>query len=192
MPRNQYRNASGGLRDASKPGGVRLSPRAEAFLSKMKAKGGRSSKSLMARGIGEGKENHERHNPLIGLGKPARRAQQACVDLLSDALEEALKGRITSAAIVVCMDDGIGTVMAGKNGGALNIGCDDLKLKIHAAMFEDGNVGQVQEQDREGAVSDVTSPEQRAYARLSPIGMRALVCEADTGVCSTRAFRAAR
>ena len=66
--------------------------------------------------------------------------QQSCVDLLSDALEEALKGRISSIAIVVCMDDGIATVMAGKNGGALNVGCDDLKHKIHAAMFVDGNV----------------------------------------------------
>jgi hypothetical protein len=66
--------------------------------------------------------------------------QRSCVELLTDALEEAVKGRITSVAIVVCMDDGIATVMAGKNGGALNIGCDDLKKKIHAAMFEDGNV----------------------------------------------------
>ena len=65
--------------------------------------------------------------------------QQACVDLLADALEEATKGRISSVAIVVCMDDGIATVMAGKNGGALNIGCDDLKLKIHGTIFEDGN-----------------------------------------------------
>jgi hypothetical protein len=66
--------------------------------------------------------------------------QQACVDLLSDALEEAVKGRISSVALVVCMDNGIATVMAGVNGGALNIGCDDLKMKIHAEMFEDGNV----------------------------------------------------
>lgn len=66
--------------------------------------------------------------------------QQACVDLLSDALEEAVKGRISAVAIVVCMDEGIATVMAGKNGAALNIGCDDLKHKIHAAMFDDGNV----------------------------------------------------
>lgn len=81
--------------------------------------------------------------PLIGLGAPALdESQQACVELLTDALDEALKGRITSVAIVVCMDDGIATVMAGKNGGALNIGCDDLKHKIHAAMFEDGNVAQ--------------------------------------------------
>lgn len=66
--------------------------------------------------------------------------QQACVDLLTDALEEAMKGRVSSIAMVVCMDGGIATVMAGINGLALNIGCDDLKLKIHAEMFEDGNV----------------------------------------------------
>ena len=66
--------------------------------------------------------------------------QQACVDLLSDALEEAMKGRITSVAIVVCMDDGIAPVMAGKNGVALNIGLDQLKHQIRCAMFEDGNV----------------------------------------------------
>lgn len=65
--------------------------------------------------------------------------QQGCIDVLTDALEEAMKGRITSLALVVCMDDGIATVMAGKNGGALNIGCDDLKKKIHAAMFDDHN-----------------------------------------------------
>ena len=78
---------------------------------------------------------------IIRPEKPAfDEMQQGCIDLLSDALEEAMKGRITSVAIVVCMDNGIATVMAGKNGGALNIGCDDLKKKIHAAMFEDGNV----------------------------------------------------
>ena len=62
--------------------------------------------------------------------------EKDCVEILSDALEEATKGRINSVALVVCMDDGIATVMGGKNGGALNIGCDDLKKKIHAAMFE--------------------------------------------------------
>lgn len=67
--------------------------------------------------------------------------QRDCVEVLADALEEANRGRISSVAVVVCMDDGIATVMAGKNGGALNIGCDDLKKKIHAAMFEDGNTG---------------------------------------------------
>lgn len=66
--------------------------------------------------------------------------QQACVDLLTDALEEAMKGRISSVAIVVCMDDGIGTNMAGTNGVALNIGCDKLKREILEAIFVDGNV----------------------------------------------------
>lgn len=80
------------------------------------------------------------HPLIIEAPKQFTEDQQACVDLLTDALEEAMKGRIASVAIVVCMDGGIATVMAGKNGGALNIGCDDLKRKIHAAMFEDGNV----------------------------------------------------
>lgn len=77
---------------------------------------------------------------ILPTTKPLDEARQACVDMLTDALEEAVKGRISSVALVVCMDDGIATVMAGKNGGALNVGCDDLKKKIHAAMFEDGNV----------------------------------------------------
>jgi len=74
---------------------------------------------------------------ILPVSKPLDEMQQNCVDVLTDALEEAVKGRISSVALVVCMDDGIATVMAGKNGGALNIGCDDLKMKIHAAMFED-------------------------------------------------------
>jgi hypothetical protein len=79
--------------------------------------------------------------PVILAAQPVFSPEQkSCIELLADALEEANKGRITSVALVVCMDDGIATVMAGKNGGALNIGCDDLKKKIHAAMFEDGNV----------------------------------------------------
>ena len=82
--------------------------------------------------------------PLILDANTYNEDQIACIDLLMDALEEARKGRITSAAIVVCMDDGIATVMAGKNGGALNVGCDDIKRKIHAAMFEDGNVASKQ------------------------------------------------
>lgn len=75
---------------------------------------------------------------IIPVARPSIKLdekQQNCVDVLSEALEVALAGRISSVALVVCMDDGIATVMAGTNGGALNIGCDDLKLKIHAEMF---------------------------------------------------------
>lgn len=79
--------------------------------------------------------------PTIFPAPPAlNEMQQACVDLLTDALEEAMKGRISSVAIVVCMDDGIGTNMAGTNGLALNIGCDKLKREILEAIFVDGNV----------------------------------------------------
>lgn len=74
--------------------------------------------------------------PVPGLNP----MQQACVSLLTDALEEAMKGRISSIAIVVCMDEGIGTNMAGTNGLALNIGCDKLKREILEAIFVDGNV----------------------------------------------------
>lgn len=84
--------------------------------------------------------NGNKRPTLLGSGVTLTLEQQSCVDLLTDALEEAMKGRINSLAIVVCMEEGIATVMAGKNGGALNIGCDNLKHKIHAAMFEDGNV----------------------------------------------------
>lgn len=78
--------------------------------------------------------------PLISATPPLDDMRKACVELLADALEEATKGRIRAVAIVVCMDDGIATVMAGRDGAALNIGCDDLKSKIHGAMFTDGNV----------------------------------------------------
>lgn len=72
---------------------------------------------------------------IIG-SKILGKAEQQCVDILTDALDEAMKGRITSVALVVCMDDGIATIMAGSNGGALNLGCDDLKGKIHAEIFK--------------------------------------------------------
>lgn len=79
-------------------------------------------------------------NLIMPKGVVLGQNERDCVEVLTDALDEATRGRINSVALVVCMDAGIATVMAGKNGGALNLGCDDLKLKIHGAMFEDGNV----------------------------------------------------
>jgi uncharacterized protein YaiI (UPF0178 family) len=84
---------------------------------------------------------HNGSSVILPARPPLDESRQSCIDLLADALDEATKGKIKSVAIVVCMDDGLATVMAGKDGAALNIGCDDLKKKIHAAMFEDGNVG---------------------------------------------------
>ena len=82
-------------------------------------------------------------NPTLIMPDPGpslTKEQQDCVDVLSNALEEALKGNITTVGVVACFLDGIAATMAGKNGAALNIACDHLKRQIYGAMFEDGNV----------------------------------------------------
>ena len=65
--------------------------------------------------------------------------QRACVDLLQETLELALEGKVTSIGIIACLDGGYATVMAGKQAGDLNLGCDSLKGKIISAV-EEGNV----------------------------------------------------
>jgi hypothetical protein len=66
--------------------------------------------------------------------------QQACIDVLTDALEEAMKGRISSLALIVCMEDGIAPVMAGKNAGGLALGCLHLLREIDDEIFQKGNL----------------------------------------------------
>jgi hypothetical protein len=70
---------------------------------------------------------------------PLTEAQQACVDLLSEAYEEAKRGKVLSIGMVVCMEAGFATVMAGRGAADLNLGCDDLKRKILDAVTQ-GNV----------------------------------------------------
>lgn len=70
-------------------------------------------------------------------------SQQACVDVLTDALEEAMKGKITSLALVVCMEDGIAPIMAGTQAGDLMLGIEQLKHNIRAEIFDRGNVAKV-------------------------------------------------
>jgi hypothetical protein len=67
-------------------------------------------------------------------------SQQACVDALTDALEEAMKGKITSLALVVCMADGIAPIMAGTQAGDLMLGIERIKQNILAEIFDRGNV----------------------------------------------------
>lgn len=76
--------------------------------------------------------------PFIGRA-PLTEGQQACVDLLKEALAEAERGNIGSIGIVVCMKTGFATVMAGTQAADLNLGCDDLKRKILDAVLG-GNV----------------------------------------------------
>ncbi len=72
-----------------------------------------------------------------GMFVPLTEAQQACVDLLAEALEEAKLGRIQSIGIVACMKTGYACVMAGTGAADLNLGCDSLKRKILDAVEND-------------------------------------------------------
>jgi hypothetical protein len=56
--------------------------------------------------------------------------QKAVVELLKEALAQALEGHVTSIGIVVCMEKGYAHVMAGRQAADLNLGCDSLKLSI--------------------------------------------------------------
>ena len=60
--------------------------------------------------------------------------QVACVDLLKEALAQALEGNVHGLAIVLCMNGGWATNIAGNRPGDLNLGCDDLKGKILDAV----------------------------------------------------------
>ena len=74
---------------------------------------------------------------LNGAGKSILdENQQACVDLLKEALQEAEAGRVYTIGIAVCLKGGFATVMAGSRAGDLNLACDDLKAQILAAVSE--------------------------------------------------------
>lgn len=73
------------------------------------------------------------------LRTPLNESQAACVDLLKEALAEALEGKINSIAIVVCMKGGFANVMAGTQAADLHLGAADLQRKILDAVTS-GNV----------------------------------------------------
>ena len=73
---------------------------------------------------------------IIGGKPPLNEDQIAIVDLLKETLAQALEGNFTTIGIVVCMPEGFASVMSGRDAGSLNLACDDLKYKIHAAVTE--------------------------------------------------------
>lgn len=81
--------------------------------------------------------------PAVPALRLLNESQLACVDLLREALKEAEDGNIFAIGLVVCMEGGFATVMAGTKAGDLNLGCDDLKRKILDAVTG-GNVGRPQ------------------------------------------------
>ncbi len=70
------------------------------------------------------------------IGAPMGEDQAAICDLLKETLAQALEGQIKTIAIVVCLEDGFASVMAGRQAAALNLACDELKAKILAAVTE--------------------------------------------------------
>lgn len=67
---------------------------------------------------------------------PTNEDKSDIVKALQDALDLALEGKIITVGIVVCFEDGFASGMAGRDAGALNLACDDLKYKIHKAVTE--------------------------------------------------------
>jgi hypothetical protein len=60
--------------------------------------------------------------------------QQDCVDMLRELLAHAEAGKVHTVGVVVCMDNGYATTMAGTRAAELNLGCDSLKKKILAEI----------------------------------------------------------
>lgn len=82
------------------------------------------------------------------IGTPLSEDQTAIVDLLKEALAQALEGNIKTVGVVACLDGGFATVMAGRQAADLNLGCDELKRKILEAVTE----GSEEKQSRRSAI----------------------------------------
>ena len=57
-------------------------------------------------------------------------AQLECIQLLTDVLESAKKGEVTSCIVVACGLNDFGTAMAGSDAPRLNLGLDVAKQSI--------------------------------------------------------------
>jgi hypothetical protein len=80
------------------------------------------------------------NGPTLLTAKPLlTESQQACVDLLEEALKEARAGNIHAIGIIACLDGGFASVMAGTHAGDLTLGAFDLQCKIREEVTG-GNV----------------------------------------------------
>ena len=71
--------------------------------------------------------------------------------LLDEAREQVVDGNVKSMGMVVCLEGGFASVMAGRNAADLNLACDDLKYKIHAAVTG----GTIERQSRRSSILKV-------------------------------------
>lgn len=65
---------------------------------------------------------------------PLTEDQAYCASLLREALELADAGKVNSLCMVVCMEGGFATVMGGRRGADLHVGCHDIQSKILAEL----------------------------------------------------------
>ena len=77
------------------------------------------------------------------LRTPLTEDQRAIVEMLKETLAQALEGNFHTIGIVVCMKPGFSHAMAGSDAGNLNLGCDDLKADILAAVKSSPKTKQV-------------------------------------------------
>ena len=61
-------------------------------------------------------------------------AQEACVEVLEQALDEVRAGNVDAVAVVCCFKAGFASAMAGSRAGDLHLGCADLQHKILDAV----------------------------------------------------------
>ncbi len=82
-------------------------------------------------------DNTSLTSKIIGTVKPPLDPNQvACVEMLKEALAEALEGKVSCMGLVLCLPGGWATNLVGSRPGDLNLGCDDLKRKILDAVTE--------------------------------------------------------
>lgn len=78
------------------------------------------------------------NKPAVILLNPSSLSddQKACVEVLRQAYELALEGKISSIGVVACMKGGYAAVMGGTGAADLNLGLDDLKDQILSGVRE--------------------------------------------------------
>ena len=79
---------------------------------------------------------------IIGLKKPLTEDQKAVVEVLKEALAQALEGEISSVAVIACMKTGYATEMAGRQASDLFMGAGSLQRRIINAVEAAGSVVQ--------------------------------------------------
>jgi hypothetical protein len=74
--------------------------------------------------------------PILGKVPSQSEANDACVRMLEEVLEEAKRGTINTIGIACCMKTGFATSITGNKAAELNLAVDVLKAKILKAIDE--------------------------------------------------------